>query len=367
MYLPKPLPDELLGSAINRGAYMAGNSFKAISRATCGTSKDKSSLLLPAATSRIALMLGISPLEALWNHTMIPYITAYYSSPRKEKLIAALLSDRCSSTRTGPLVKSLMKSLRFRKHCEQCLNEDMSTYGFSYWRRQHCLPGVEFCPSHLTALIQTNVPLLTKTGIRLTKGIFAQPNTNVPNAVETHILHASVAALKTRITDFGDSREHMRHLAAQHGYLLPNKRIFAKKLIADLYDWFPSHYMLAMDCHFRADSTNGWPATILRTTRQVGTQKHIVMDAFFANFKSSGLIKARRSGPAPRDYAATDATIAATLREELKTLPTGSVTATELLCSLGAFGTYRHNRHRLPQTRKIVEELYQLNRSAAVD
>jgi hypothetical protein len=38
--------------------------------------------------------------------------------------------------------------------CAECVNEDMDYCGFSFWRRSHQLPGVDWCPKHATPLYQ---------------------------------------------------------------------------------------------------------------------------------------------------------------------------------------------------------------------
>lgn len=40
--------------------------------------------------------------------------------------------------------------------CENCVIEDISYWGFSYWRRSHQLPGVDWCTKHNSTLIEAD-------------------------------------------------------------------------------------------------------------------------------------------------------------------------------------------------------------------
>jgi hypothetical protein len=37
-------------------------------------------------------------------------------------------------------------------YCKDCVNEDQWFHGYSYWRREHQIPGLLWCPKHLTPL-----------------------------------------------------------------------------------------------------------------------------------------------------------------------------------------------------------------------
>lgn len=94
-----------------------------------------SALLLAAAC-------GLHPKFFLQLHTLMPYALAFTECGvgvnhmgRQERWMIHLFGF-CDRSRAEPAL------------CVDCVAEDNRYWGFSYWRREHQLPGIEFCSKH---------------------------------------------------------------------------------------------------------------------------------------------------------------------------------------------------------------------------
>lgn len=92
------------------------------------------------------------------NHTLYPYWVITYPPDfraRAEQVINAgnpsIQVERSSVIKTR---RSWSKNL---KYCPMCVTEDNSTYGETYWRRQHQLSEVFYCSKHKVRLVDSDV------------------------------------------------------------------------------------------------------------------------------------------------------------------------------------------------------------------
>lgn len=54
-------------------------------------------------------------------------------------------------------IRNLTAPVPWLKSCPDCVAEDFDYWKFSYWRRSHQIPGVEWCPKHKKLLIASNL------------------------------------------------------------------------------------------------------------------------------------------------------------------------------------------------------------------
>lgn len=117
----------------------------------------------------LAGITGLSPEKFLQYHTLAPFFNAVMVG---ESLTWPIQTHthaiRLSSSAPGHF-------------CADCVSEDYSFWGFSYWRRTHQLPGVAWCPKHQTGLWVSNAPgsFLHAPGSR-------SGNLEPPNDAEVH-------------------------------------------------------------------------------------------------------------------------------------------------------------------------------------
>ncbi len=144
IHVPEPLPDELAAGHLGRVYTINGISKK--DRVSCTIHKlvgDEGR----AYSETLALLAGLPFSQYLFHHTLLPFYRAIQVGQAmkwgmfNEKHIA-----RASGHRTNPFGAII---------CPLCIDEDISFWGFSYWRRSHQLPGMCACQKHQTPLLRT--------------------------------------------------------------------------------------------------------------------------------------------------------------------------------------------------------------------
>lgn len=144
IHVPEPLPDELsaghLGRVYKINGIQKGDRASTIHKLVGDEGR--------AYTETLASLAGLSFSHYLHHHTLLPFYRAIQVresdpwKPLNEKFVA-----RASGHRANPLGAMI---------CPRCIDEDVSFWGFSYWRRSHQLPGICTCPKHQIALLRTS-------------------------------------------------------------------------------------------------------------------------------------------------------------------------------------------------------------------
>lgn len=93
----------------------------------------------------LSRILCISIKDFVSRHTTIPFRRAIVSYDAKfahgtHKNDSMMAYSGFRQTRTGSYF------------CKKCVQQDIATLGFSYWRRDHQLPGIMLCSEHIQAL-----------------------------------------------------------------------------------------------------------------------------------------------------------------------------------------------------------------------
>lgn len=161
--LPKPLPDELLYSALARATYRYGFwSPKQLldliyGRRTVVAVPDLPSNLVALARAT-AEAWQMSAEELALRHTLVGYYTHFKGSRCRRSALAHMAADGGSfHLRLGICAGAacVPKQLRL---CPACHAADIAAYGEAYWHRAHHLPGVLVCHQHGDVLLDTNQP-----------------------------------------------------------------------------------------------------------------------------------------------------------------------------------------------------------------
>ena len=159
---PRPYPDEMLYSIIARtGKYLAIAPGKPLASIVLG---DSLGLAVPDLPTRLRAVagwlhrsIGLSLDEIALEHTATAYHTHLLGQSAYRSMVRSLLGVRAHAhARLGISASSVRGTARFRM-CRHCVSDDLSTFGETYWRRSHQLPGVLVCPTHGLPLHETNV------------------------------------------------------------------------------------------------------------------------------------------------------------------------------------------------------------------
>jgi len=90
-----------------------------------------------------SVILGMSREALLQNHTLSPFFNALQGL-KPNKAGNKSLKHRQAFERKAPF----RLGGKFLHYCQQCAKEDLALFGYSYWRRDHQLPGMLWCSKH---------------------------------------------------------------------------------------------------------------------------------------------------------------------------------------------------------------------------
>jgi hypothetical protein len=161
--LPRPLPDELLYSALARATYRYG--FWSPKRLLDILYGRRTVVAVPDLPSNLASLtratgdhwrLGVEELAI--HHTLFGYYTHFRGARQRKQVLAAMATDGGNlQVRLGICAGSARAPNRFRL-CTHCHAADVARFGESYWHRAHHLPGVLVCHLHGEPLMESEVP-----------------------------------------------------------------------------------------------------------------------------------------------------------------------------------------------------------------
>ena len=124
------------------------------------------------------------------NHTMFPAYTRFLPKERRNAALHSLLI--CDGNYHNLIVNQKVKHKRFLRYCPICAAEDRERCGETYWHREHQIVHLDICPKHRCRLVDSTVPIRSKT----TPGLFPA-ETEVPFGEEP------VLCTNEKLVDFG--------------------------------------------------------------------------------------------------------------------------------------------------------------------
>lgn len=143
MIIPKSLPDELLVGY--RGRLALVNGLQSIlslnAKLLAATVRPAGDIDPTCALVRVgAKAKGLSPMAFLEAHSNFRL-----NCPPRRVITAADLESSLGGNQVAHVISTSTRGLR---GCTDCIDEDLSVHGFSYWRRSHHVPGRYHCPRH---------------------------------------------------------------------------------------------------------------------------------------------------------------------------------------------------------------------------
>ena len=167
-FFPTPYRDELIYSVIARYHVYSGNpghihTLEDLFNTRGITSSIEFQGNLDSLIRNLPLYSNISSESIINEHTLFPYYAAFVPKDRAQKAIEIMKNGNLSKVyiMLGMLTMGRKnQSLQFLRHCPECLKEDISLYGESYWHRVHQIPGTSICLKHNSYLLDTEYPII---------------------------------------------------------------------------------------------------------------------------------------------------------------------------------------------------------------
>lgn len=93
--------------------------------------------------------------EIVQGHTCLPALMPFVSSKHVENLLDHVVNGKHipGIAAIVGFAGNYVESRAVMALCTSCVEEDVTRFGFAYWRREHCIPGLGYCPHHGTPLV----------------------------------------------------------------------------------------------------------------------------------------------------------------------------------------------------------------------
>jgi hypothetical protein len=361
MLLPRPYPDEIIGSTLMRGCRHLGIPQKRMApllRGSAGTT----SHFLPSFTNVIAESVGLPMHEVLYGHTVFPYVTAFMLTETVAALERKFLEYSVHAKSSFSTLQS-RASVQFFRVCVQCLSEDSRLYGESYWHRSHMLPGVHVCLKHGTQLWETDLRASTPFKIILPhEAKRSRYKSTVSLGILTEVAQSSAEILNgdhtwPRISD-------LRKMALKKNYCISVNEIPKLKIVIDVMRFYGEHFLREVRCDYSPHQKSPWPALILReSSEELAPIKFLLMGIYLNSCTGYGSAFTREAlgyrMPGPKaDHLDIERRIISVVQKRLKQLTKMQqrTTVTELLTYVGVWSKYRHNRAHFPELKALIQQ-----------
>ncbi|MBS0353422.1 MAG: TniQ family protein [Proteobacteria bacterium] len=371
--LPKPYPDEIIGSIFTRACFRTGLSMKTLIGQVHGITQSSTSFLMASNIRRVATLCGMDSEELLFQHTMFPYAVAYMPPSVQIKALDKVLQVAKDGVSISSLTKNISHGVPYRRLCRECVRQDLQRYGESYWHRAHQLPAVHVCATHGIRLRITTLPLKRRTG---------RNSVTLPHKLSTEsgrirmdvdilnsLTEKSIEALHQTSPSTSNWQIRFRDRALQLGYQLSTVAVATKKLSQDVFQFYGSNFLEDAGCDFLAERAGAWPGLAVRpnTFTNLATPKYVLMQTFLEfSQETERSFNYSAPGKKVRDYEELDKLTAERIERILhqhKGLDT-RFTVEELLTAAGVWSAFRHQNTLFPVTHALIMRFRASNQSA---
>jgi len=279
--LPKPYPDELVGSVFMRASRWTGLTFQRLLAHLAGERANSHSMLLPSYPG-IASACGLTPEALVRHHSLFPYAVSFLPPDIREARLV-LFASAPHQRAGGSLAQKIVRNSRELKFCPECVIEDVQAFGESYWHCLHQLDGYLHCAKHACNLQVAPLALRTR------QQVFPNEVRSIARSILLTANPLTVARLSVRVRDAFYWRLKLpRDLHALYlrsarmlGYTLSSRRALAGALACDVTRYFGAELLEALGC---PEAQNGvsWPGRMLRRDGdQFSPIKHVLLGQFF--------------------------------------------------------------------------------------
>lgn len=364
-YFPRPYPDELIGSLILRACVHRGISLKTMSGMLAGRCRSYCSLAMSSCLDEIATATDSDAMTLLWENTVFPYATAYMSATETDRLAYSLLQN--DHIGNAALTQATTQGGLGQRFCLQCLHEDETRFGETYWHREHNLPLVLTCRKHHLPLRVLEHPAELSVYHKLAIRVLPERELGISRGSPlSSDLAQAITVLSARLLTSRDRKEpcdwyrEYRNLASGKG-LMHKGGGLASEVFAQAFRSAYGHAFL-QDAGLEFRSGKGaWPALMLREKQGTPfiTPKHVLLKVFLERAELPGTANMYLPpGRATRDYAALDAQYSHKVSKAIRAaqLRNARMGVIQMLTGLGILSTFRHNRDKLPKTRALLAE-----------
>lgn len=285
---PDPYPDELLYSACAR--YSALMRYPNKARAIVDFFGIGASAIvdLPGRINHLIRALPPNHLytadELIDKHTLFPFYSPFLPRERARLIREAMRSDDCARVATQ-LRKTISGSKTiYLRFCPECVKEDRTDYGETYWHRLHQLHGVDVCTRHNVFLEDSDATWQNYSNAREAKAaelfVYATPSRKVDKSNRIDLIHIRIGTAASffldNVRDSVDcdllSRRY-KDLLLRQGLAYYNGQVRTTKLITMIKEYYPAEILSKFGCDINTERS--WVNRLLSERQRKDVQHPI--------------------------------------------------------------------------------------------
>lgn len=361
--LQRPLPDELLSSALMRTCIQFGVSIKTLMTALHGHGNAPGFFHM-SHIGVYAQLLNLEPKSLLYTATVFPSLVAFQPFERRLGYIAQAIKVNPDIPLQLSALQSTAAHVPYRRFCSRCALSEKARYGWAYWHVSHNLPGVSFCSLHNIRLRESALPTTAGNSRwsyhlpgsvpsvlrKRPKTPFEQELNRLALTVQSNHYWPALGPLSTF---------HYRRRLEQAGLVDPSRQVnaqAARKWVGDLLRTAPSCAAL-----LNSEPRLSWVEVLLRQHDQLPfpAYKHLVIDAAIAASPKPATpsLNHKSTGNTQKYLGDLDALKAKEVDARIRQLVKGGArfTLRSVLEELEVWTKLRHARGRFPLVKKAIE------------
>lgn len=279
--LYRPLPDELVGSALQRSALQLGLSYRRLMKllnTTHGLTPSAGVTQDPA----LATAFGVDIEALIQHHTLLPFTVTFLNDMEKDQILRDFLKPYNKPSQVIYVAKKTIKTMARLHFCEGCNTENLRRYGVAYWRRAHQLPGVLVCDVHGMMLYRSDISMYAKEVIPPPdKASGCVVNSfGVPVQILQSIASTSVSVLNNEWL-IKKWPGHYSYYVISHVYCFKKPATSRRVVAVDLQNFYGEEYLQTLDLSFPPNQRHKWPTKMLLPSKKsFSSLKHILMIVF---------------------------------------------------------------------------------------
>ncbi|WP_024850123.1 TnsD family Tn7-like transposition protein [Hydrogenovibrio kuenenii] len=158
MLFPNQLPDETLYSRLIRHQTVLGFNEKEYLKRIFQNPRLSIHPFLTVGLTEIAKISGEDTYDLFRNQTL-GSLFIYLMPVSGKKIYHSLLKNEGAMAFRHSCLSNFRETKKVTvNYCPVCSEEDIQSYGVTYWHRSHQIPGIESCPVHNVRLIELDLP-----------------------------------------------------------------------------------------------------------------------------------------------------------------------------------------------------------------
>jgi hypothetical protein len=211
------------------------------------------------------------------GHTLLPFYAPFLPQRQLQGLVNEMRQSNGSNI--GGHISFVYRTVpppQWLRCCPVCIQRDEERWGERYWHRVHQIPGVMFCPEHLVALEETDVPARRRGTmdrlVALHDAVARPASFLVDSPWQKKLLQLARDAAwlllrNWRISNVGEVHQRYQWIFAEQGLANYRGVVHSNELLKRFKSFYPPELLAVLHCEVDEDYPNNWVNRLVRTPK----------------------------------------------------------------------------------------------------